>query len=386
MSASAQHKPLPRYAYLTEESIERYTRSTLKGNYGLLPSEVWWMERQPYLQEAGYVLRPRYWPNWRPSWLGTNRHPMYCEDSIMQADYQVLDARQSRDNNIVAIKTFRKDSQELSIIRHLSSIHHHQNHTVPLFQVLDDPIDPELSLMVMPYLRPCNDPEFTTVGDVVNFINQTLEGLVFMHEHRVAHRSVNFVPYCAIHIMTICSDIAVENIMMDAEVLFPDGHHPVRLDYTPDAVYPVSPLPRAGHDIKYYYIDFGLACRFQEGESPYVVGDVGRDTEVPELSSTVPYDPFKMDIFALGNLYFKEFAQKYNDMQFLFPMIERMKQRQPELRPAASDIHAQWIDIRDSLNKGSHRWRLSPRTDTAIGRMLNDTVAVAWDHLKKYVT
>ncbi|KAH9888322.1 kinase-like domain-containing protein [Cubamyces lactineus] len=292
MSAPAQNKPLPRYAYLNEESIERYTRSTLKGNYGLLPSEVWWMERQHYLQEAGYILRPR-----------------------------------SRDNDIVAIKTFRKDSQELSIIQHLSSIRHHQNHTVPLIQVLDDPIDPELSLMVMPYLRPCNDPEFTTVGDVVEFINQTLEGLVFMHEQRVAHR-----------------DIAVENIMMDAKTLFPDGHHPVRLDYTPDAVYPVSPLPRAGHDIKYYYIDFGLACRF------------GKEN--------LPYDAFKMDIFALGNLYYTEFAQKYNDMQFLNPIVERMKQRQPDLRPAASDIHAQWIEIRDSLNKASY---------------------LAWDHLKKYV-
>lgn len=61
--------------------------------------------------------------------------------------------------------------------------------------------------------------------------------------------------------------------------------------------------------MKYYYIDFGLARRFPEGTSTYVVGDVGRDTDVPELSSDVPYDAFKVDIFALGNLYFKEFEQ-----------------------------------------------------------------------------
>lgn len=29
--------------------------------------------------------------------------------------------------------------------------------------------------MVMPYLRPCNDPDFATVGDIIEFIGQTLE-------------------------------------------------------------------------------------------------------------------------------------------------------------------------------------------------------------------
>ncbi|KAJ3001184.1 hypothetical protein NUW54_g6593 [Trametes sanguinea] len=366
MSEPVQQKRLPRHAYLTEENIERYTRSTLKGHYGLLPSEIWWKDRQQYLFEAGYVLRPRYWPNWRPSWLGTNLHPMYCEDSIMQADYQILDAKRSRENDIVAIKTIRKDTQEMPVMQFLSSIRHPHNHTVPLIQVLDDPYDPELLLMVMPYLRPCNNPDFATVGDAIQFINQTLEGLAFMHGNRVAHR-----------------DIAMKNIMMDAKALYPGGHHPVRLNYSSDAIKPVTPLPRTGHDIKYYYIDFGLSCRFPDGASHYVVGDVGRDAEVPELSSTVPYDAFKVDIYALGNLYAKEFEQKYSNMDFLAPLIERMKQRQPQLRPPADDLLAQWKNIRDSLGSNAHRWRLSPKSEPAIGRMLNDTVAVAWEGINR---
>lgn len=59
----------------------------------------------------------------------------------------------------------------------------------------------------------------------------------------------------------------------------------------------------------YYYIDFGFAVRFPEGASTYVVGDIGHDGEVPELSSDVPYEAFKVDIFALGNLFFKHFEQ-----------------------------------------------------------------------------
>ncbi|KAI0325870.1 hypothetical protein GY45DRAFT_1374426 [Cubamyces sp. BRFM 1775] len=260
-------------------------------------------------------------------------------------NYQVIDATQSDTKELVAIKSFAKDSQEKDVAQLLSSLDDPQNHCVRILGILEDPLDASLAMMVMPYLRPCDNPDFGTVGDVIQFVDQTVEGLAFMHRHRIAHR-----------------DIAMKNIMMDGKALFPDGHHPVRLNYSPDAIYKVNPLPRAGRSIQYFYIDFGLAF---------------------------PYDAFKMDIFAPGNLYAKEFEQKYNDMQFLIPMIERMKQRQPELRPTAEEVYNQWIEIRDSLNKNTSRWRLSPRSEAAIGRMLNDTVAVAWEgisHLKKYVT
>lgn len=97
--------------------------------------------------------------------------------------------------------------------------------------------------------------------------------------------------------------------MMDARPLYPDEYHPVRRNYTPDARYKITPLTRADHPVRYYYIDFGLSTHFAPGTSSYVVGDIGRDTDVPELSDDVPYDPFKVDIFSLGNVYFKELDQ-----------------------------------------------------------------------------
>ncbi|KAI0669510.1 kinase-like domain-containing protein [Trametes maxima] len=372
MSAPTRQKRLPNYVYLSEENVEHYTQSTLKGNYNLVPSEVFWRERQQFLLDHGYILRPRYRPDWRPSWLGTNLRPTFCEDSILLVDYQVMDARCKDNDEIVAIKTFRRDSQEMHIAGYLSALRYDpQNHSVPIHRILDDPHDSSLSLMVMPYLRPCNDPDFTLVGEIIEFINQTLEGLTFMHRHHIAHR-----------------DIAAENIMMDAKAMYPEGHHPVRLDYTPDAIYQVTPLPRIGLPIHYYYIDFGLACQFSKGESHYVIGDVGRDAEVPELSSTIPYDAFKVDIYALGNLYAKEFEKKYTNTQFLVPLIERMTQQRPDLRPTAQEALTQWYDIRDSLSESMPRWKLAPRSEAAIGRMLTETVAVAWEginHLKKYV-
>ncbi|KAI8970998.1 kinase-like protein [Trametes punicea] len=372
MSTPIKQQPLPSYVYLSERSVDHYTRSTLKGHYGLLPAEVFWRERQQFLHDAGYILRPRYWPDWRPSWLGTNLRPTFCEDSIVLICHQVMDARRRDNNDLVAIKKFRKETQERQISQYLSSLRDDsQNHTVPVLQILDDPVDTRFSFMVMPYLRPCNNPDFAAVGEVIDFVHQTLEGLAFMHRQRVAHR-----------------DIAVENIMMDARAMYPEGHHPVRLDYTPDAIREVTPLPRTGRTIQYYYIDFGLACHFPEGASHFVVGDVGRDTEVPELSSAVPYDAFKVDIYALGNLYAKEFEEKYTNVPFLTPLIERMKQHHPSSRPSAEELLSRWMNIREFLNKNTFPSRLILRSEPAIGRVINETVAAAWEgisHLKRFV-
>ncbi|KAI0669514.1 kinase-like domain-containing protein [Trametes maxima] len=371
MSAQARPKPLPSHAFLPDDVVERYARLTREGCYDLLPKELFWQHRQPYLRENGYLLRPRYSPEWRPSWKDTNLDPTFCEDSIMLLDYQVIDATRLSNNEVVAIKYFLKDKEELHIAQFFSAIEDPLNHCVPVHEILPDPFDHESALMVMPYLRPCNNPVWSTVGDVAEFVNQTLEGLVFMHRHNVAHR-----------------DIAVPNIMMDAKSLYPEGHHPVRLGYSPDALYKIAALPRTGRSIRYLYIDFGLSQKFPPGAPPLVIGRVGRDKDVPELSENVPYDAFKVDIFALGNLWSKEFGQKYNGVEFLVPLIEAMTQPTPNLRPDADQLLRQWEKIRQDVSKSKHRWRLGAKSEPALERVLNDTVAVAWEgiyHLKNLV-
>ena len=42
--------------------------------------ERWWVERQEALEQAGYMLRPRFRPGWQPSWTGTKKHYLDCED------------------------------------------------------------------------------------------------------------------------------------------------------------------------------------------------------------------------------------------------------------------------------------------------------------------
>lgn len=76
-------------------------------------------------------------------------------------------------------------------------------------------------------------------------------------------------------------------------------------------------------------------------------------------------------------------------MEFLLPLIARMTQRSPTDRPTAEQALQQWEGIRQGLAKSTFRWRLSPKSEPPLERVLNDTVAVAWEsiyHIKKFVT
>lgn len=49
------------------------------------------------------------------------------------------------------------------------------NHCVPTIDVFRDESEPMYDFMVMPLLRSFDDPEFFNVGEVVDFVHQTIE-------------------------------------------------------------------------------------------------------------------------------------------------------------------------------------------------------------------
>lgn len=89
--------------------------------------------------------------------------------------YQVIDARRREDGMVVAIKSCTNDSQEIEIAQYMTTARDPRNHCVRVLDVFPDPLDPDVTLLVMPYLRPCNDPAFVNVGEILDFIDQTLE-------------------------------------------------------------------------------------------------------------------------------------------------------------------------------------------------------------------
>lgn len=97
---------------------------------------------------------------------------------------------------------------------------------------------------------------------------------------------------------------------MDATRIFPRGFHPLKDNFLPHDISTLAPvLPRMDVGVKYYFIDFGISSYFPEGTEPQLVLDpTGRNQDVPEFSDEVPYDPFKVDIFTLGNVLRREFV------------------------------------------------------------------------------
>jgi len=123
-----------------------------------------------------------------------------------------MDAKRLKDGVTVCLKTIYQTPKEAKIAKYFSSpelLREPANHSVPILDVFQDPSTPDFEYLVMPLLRPFDDPEFTVIGEVVDFITQILEvrgvldchfclrlnyqqGLTFMHSHDIAHGLVDF--------------------------------------------------------------------------------------------------------------------------------------------------------------------------------------------------
>ncbi|KDQ15821.1 hypothetical protein BOTBODRAFT_65125 [Botryobasidium botryosum FD-172 SS1] len=311
----------------TEEQHQRLLEDPCEIN----PSEVFWIAHQPFLESCGYQLRPRYRPGWVKSW--TRNPGFFVEEAVSPSmpSFKVMDATRKSDGRIVVLKRLKlyADQMELNISRYLSQqefLSDERNHCAPLLDVLYPERSQDMFL-VFPLLRYFDDPTMQSRDDVTEFIRQTLEGLVFMHEKGVAHR-----------------DCARFNTMMDPKDLYPKGYHPQRNFLTVDATTFAHERPR--HKVrfpKYYFIDFGLSVRFRNGEPPIAWGTAGQDKSAPEFqpkegsTEPAPYNAYLLDIYILGNLYKKELLANYQDLSFLTPLVDRMTAKNPSDRPSAAE-------------------------------------------------
>ncbi|KAG8894870.1 hypothetical protein FRB99_000944 [Tulasnella sp. 403] len=268
----------------------------------LLSIESHWVGRYEFLLSKGYRLRPRYRPDWRASWLDKpGTLPMYCEDFITSNREHHLDAERVSDGRPVFIKYVPKTSPEVEIGLFLSSEELRKdprNHSCPILDILHDETDPE-------------------------------NGLVFLHEHKIAHR-----------------DCALPNIMMDGRALYPKGWHPQETYAFPDgrAMQNSDASRTSVGGVRYYFIDFGISTRDQEKT-------VGFDGQVraPELSSDVPYDPYKLDVYVLGKAYEQLFVNDMRGASFVKPLIEYMTPQEPEKRPSAAEALSHFQGIKKGL-------------------------------------
>ncbi|OSX65919.1 hypothetical protein POSPLADRAFT_1052589 [Postia placenta MAD-698-R-SB12] len=327
---------------------------------GLTDAEYYWRDHQPWLQECGYMLRPRYRPDWVPSWLGTKKLFSQCEDGYGLIHPYVNDATRISDGALVLLKQVSVivHPHEVSIGRYLCSDELRSdpdNHCVPLHDVLKDPSEENTVILVMPLLRKCDDPEFDTIGEVVDFIRQLVNGLKFMHAHHVAHR-----------------DIMLSNVMFDPKPMYPDMYHPRRRERKRDFTGKAKHYSRTESPVKYYYVDFGLSRKYEsEDYPPRELPILGGDKSVPEFQGNgydKAVDPFPTDIYYLGNLIRMAFIRHYENLSFLHPLIADMVQNEPEKRPLIEEVASRFMEATSALSPGVLRDRLRERNESTVVR------------------
>ncbi|TFK47138.1 hypothetical protein OE88DRAFT_1714631 [Heliocybe sulcata] len=290
----------------------------------ILDHEEFWCDHQGWLKEHGYMLRPRFRPGWVPSWKGTDKSPIHCEDSEVLWYDQLMDATRISDGTLVALKRVHEadhphevEISEFLLSDTLASDPH--NHTVPIYEVLRVPDAEGTVLIVMPLLREYDFPRFDTVGEVIAFIRQILEGMEFMHRHLIAHRDAN-----------------ARNIMLDGKAMYPKSWHPAAPEFRPDFGGPAEHFTRT-----------------QRG-----------DKTAPEYNNpSGEANPFPTDIYHIGNMLREDFLQDKIGFDFLSPLIADMVQDDPGKRPAIDEVIARFEQIVKHLSSWKLRSRVIHRDD-----------------------
>ncbi|KAG9024139.1 hypothetical protein FRB95_012039 [Tulasnella sp. JGI-2019a] len=309
----------------------------------LRPSELPWCSRYEFLKSRGYLLRPRYRPGWQASWL-SQKSGYGAEDAIILSRPHLLDATRVSDGKVVYLKSTLRSSPEIRIGEFLWSEQLRNdpcNHAIPLLEVLDDPDDSDLVILVIPLLRRLDSPRPASVREVVSLVEQTLEGLSFLHEHGIAHR-----------------DCAWGNIMMDARGMFPGGWHPQSGSRLPNGQrlsnHQTASRTAAG-GVRYYFIDFGISTQDQDE----TIGTSGQE-HAPELSLDVPYNPYKLDVYIMGRMYQQFILQECSGAEFLKPLIDYMTPEAPGDRPTAEEASQRFKTMRANMTGSQLSQRLRP--------------------------
>ncbi|KAG5644866.1 hypothetical protein DXG03_007507 [Asterophora parasitica] len=263
----------------------------------------------------GYTLRARYQPNWTPSWLKSKKkvtddifNPSYEDALRLPRAYVMIDATRQRDGKKVVIKCVPTATEELPIIQYLASpelMADPTNQTVPLLDMMLLPHDDTEVLIVMPQLLNFDALPFRRVGEIYEAIQQYLQKIKWRER------------------------------------------------------WTVRPVP-------YQFVDFGISRRYPRGQLD-VKDDTrfGQDKTVPEYRLPGPYNPFKADIYQLGNA-FKKAIEKYDPdgLEELLALCKEMTSPNADDRPSAKAA----LQILEAMDRRTLNRRIWNRRVTPIDK------------------
>ncbi|KAF9002389.1 hypothetical protein BDZ89DRAFT_1081356, partial [Hymenopellis radicata] len=276
--------------------------------------EMSWVAIQPFLESLGYRLRPRFHPNWKPSWI---RKGMTYGEALLDPIEDTMTVPYAAD----LVDAIAPDGRKVVLKRETMSIRLNAldkedpfNHLIPLLDTIDLPNGNK------------DVPSFHCREEVIEYARQLLEGIVFLHSHNFSHR-----------------DICASNILMDSSRVVPSGFHfaaPYLQEACEDCNWVKTRRRCRVRPVKYFFIDFESVSFHPEGtENARVLGIFGQYTVMPELSLSVPYNPFKVDIFQAAWTILA-FFENYGGLDDFKDFFQTFCTRRPEARPTAAEALA----------------------------------------------
>ncbi|OBZ76396.1 Cyclin-dependent kinase 2 [Grifola frondosa] len=290
-------------------------------------AQRFWMAYRPWLMKCGYTLFDlgSVWENGTPFWIPPSTavsasvpYALYHREEdappatwhIMSVQARFAYGQDSRGRNI-AIKVIKSESEEEHIYNNLLKCPELLctktfPNVLPPLRVLR--ISHQLSFVVMPMW---GDRlllgDIKTVKEVMDFITDLLQGLMFLHKQRIAHR-----------------DIAECNVMVNYVSAIP-----FRND---DALGPLLERHRSSSQARYCLFDYNLSIQFPLGmpienyRSPSTEAFRGWDCYHPRdvYQGEFEYNPFAFDVGCLGNLFMIRFADAIPTINMLAPLFDRM--------------------------------------------------------------
>ncbi|KAF9041530.1 hypothetical protein BJ165DRAFT_1548157 [Panaeolus papilionaceus] len=231
--------------------------------------------------------------------------------------------RNGRDVVIRIVSSSLNPTTELRILRHLRSSavsKDPRNITIP---IIDEQEIYGLIFIVMPRWDHAWNHDFGSVNELMDASEAFLKYLEFLHEHRIAH-------------MDLHRDNTAINTIVSVGSSYTKGL-------------------RRPDDTHYAVFDFGASYMYPRDtplDSVQEVRDVVGWGIEGLVEPNVPFNPFQVDVAAMGRLIASGLRIMEEDIPEIVPFVEGMYHKDPKRRPTAHGALGQFQKIRAGLTPG----------------------------------
>ncbi|KAL6302706.1 kinase-like domain-containing protein [Sparassis latifolia] len=235
---------------------------------------------------------------------------------------QVFAARDSLNRDVVikVVSKGKEGENERQILQLLNSEplrSHPANTTVPVLEFIDYE---DFCFAVMPFCNGSDDFPFLNASECLDFAEQVLKALSFLHEHRIAHL-----------------DISSENVMVNHHGTLPEA-----VIFEDGKIYRICPVPewRSTFSVRYRLMDFGYSVHFKE-DTPLSMCTIlpfpqGREHRAPETLGKTAYNPFAADVYQTARVFYGLFSDVANSVPDLLKLLQDMSSYNPSRRITAT--------------------------------------------------